>query len=158
MKRKRYCIKVVLLFAVAFCLLAGCLGLKNYGSLDAAMGKVTIKDLIENWQNYDIYYAGLAVDNPSAVMFDTKIEGRRITSDKWVPVTEKSVLVTIVEWLDANINYPPDLWRILGPKGKFFGYLYSYYNEVEIKAIDDQTLWIGNLPLPPMDYGPSRTG
>jgi hypothetical protein len=155
MKHKIDSIKLVFLVAALLCLMTGCLGLGNYGRLSAAMGKVTIKDLIENWYNYDIYYAGLAVDNPSAVMFDTKIEGLRITSDKWIPVTEKSVLETLVGWLNANINFPPDLLRILGPKGKFFGYMYTYWDSVEIKAIDDKTLWIGDLPLPPMDYGPT---
>ncbi len=158
MKEKFDLIKLVFLVAGLLFLMTGCGGLGKYGTLVSATGKVSIKELIENWQNYDIYYAGLGVNNPSAVMFDAKIEGRRITSDKWIPVTEKSVLVTLVDWLNANINFPPDLWKILGPKGNFFGYIYSYYNDVEIRGIDDKTIWVGDLPLPPTDYGPSRIG
>ncbi|MFH1240748.1 MAG: hypothetical protein V1689_00180 [Pseudomonadota bacterium] len=153
MNEKRDFIKVAFLYAGLFCLMTGCVGLKNYGRLDVETGKVSVNELIENWQNYGIYYAGLAVDNPSGVIFDTKTEGRRITSDKWIPVTEKSVVITIVKWLKANINYPPVLWRILGPEGKFFGYLYSYWDNLVIKAIDDKTLWVDDLPLPPFDYG-----
>ncbi len=151
MKQKRSLIKSIFVIAVSLGLTAGCVALENYGTLTAAPGKVTINDLIENWENYRIYYAGLAVDNPSAIMFDTKIEGRRITSDKWVPITEKSVVKSVVGWLNANINYPSELWEIVGPKGKFFGYMYSYWDTVEIKGIDDKTLWMGDLPLPPMD-------
>jgi hypothetical protein len=151
MKPKRDSIKSIFVIAVSLGLMASCAGLKNYGTLKSTTGKVTINDLIENWQNYRIYYAGLAVDNPSAIMFDTKIEGRRITSDKWVPVTEKSVAASVVGWLNANINYPSELWEIVGPKGKFFGYMYSYWGTVEIKGIDDKTIWMGDLPLPPMD-------
>ena len=158
MNYRRHSIKVALFFAVIMFLASGCTGLKNYGTLDGATGKITIKDLIENWENYSIYYAGLAVDNPSAVMFDAKIEGRRITCDKWVPVTKKSVLVSIVKWLDANINYLPELWRIVGPNGRPFGYMYTYWESVELKAIDDKTLWVGDLPLPPFDYGPGVRG
>ena len=156
MKQKRGLTKSIFVIAVFLGLMAGCAMLKDYGTLKPAMGKMTIDDLVENWQNYSVYYAGLAVDNPSAVMFDTKIDGRRITSDKWVPVTEKSVVASLVKWLNANINYPSDLWKILGPKGKFFGYMYTYWDSVEIKGIDDKTIWMGDLPLPPMDDGPGR--
>ena len=81
---------------------------------------MTIKDLIENWENYDIYYAGISVSNPTVVMFDAKIDGQSITPDKWIPVTEMSVLATLVGWLDAKPTFPPVLWRILGPDGKFY--------------------------------------
>ncbi len=151
MKQKGSLIKSIFVIAVSLGLMASCVALENYGTLTAAPGKVPINDLIENWENYRIYYAGLAVDNPSAIMFDTKIEGRRITSDKWVPITGKSVVKSVVGWLNANINYPSELWEIVGPKGKFFGYMYSYWGTVEIKGIDDKTLWMGDLPLPPMD-------
>ena len=150
-KHKRGSIKSIFVIAVSLGLMAGCAVLKNRGTLTSATGKVTINDLIENWQDYRIYYAGLAVDNPSAIMFDTKIEGRRITSDKWVPVTEKSVAVSVVGWLNNNVNYPSELWKINGPKGKLFGYIYSYWGTVEIKGIDDKTIWMGDLPLPPTD-------
>ncbi len=158
MNKREDFIKVGFLCVALLCLMTGCVGLKDYGRLDAATSKISVNELIENWQNYDIYYAGLSVDNPSGVIFDTKIEGRRITSDKWIPVTEKSVVITLVKWLRADINYPPVLWRIMGPgpEGKFFGYLYSYWDNLVIKAIDDKTLWVDDLPLPPFDHGPGR--
>jgi hypothetical protein len=158
MKQKRCLSRSIFVIAVSLGLMTGCAALKNYGTLRSATGKVTINDLIENWQDYRIYYAGLAADNPSAIMFDTKIEGRRITSDKWVPVTDKSVAESVVGWLNANINFPSELWKIIGPKGKFFGYMYSYWGTVEIKGIDDKTIWMGDLPLPPMDNGPNFMG
>jgi len=145
------------ILVLGFCaLLGGCVGLGNYGTLRLASGSwaTTVQALIDNWEAYDIYYAGLSYDNPSAIMFDPKTGGRRLISDKWVPVTERSVLVDIIDWLNANVNYPPTLWKILGPKGHFFGYMYtSALEQVVIKEVDDKTLWVDNIPLPPIDYG-----
>lgn len=141
--------------------IAGCVGLGNYGTLRLAAGswESTVQALMDNWQDYDIYYAGLAYDNPSAIMFDPKTGGRRLISDKWVPVTEKSVLITIIDWLNANPNYPPTLWKILGPKGDFFGYMYApAVEQVVVKEVDEKTLWVDDIPLPPIDYGPGYTG
>ena len=139
---------------MTLCFMSGCL--ENYGTLRLASGKwgTTIKEIEENWQDYDIYYAGLSYESPSAVMFDPKKDGRRLIGIKWMPVTERSVLLTIVEWLDAYVNFPPTLWKILGPKGEFFGYMYtSDMEQVVIEGIDPDTLKIENIPLPPFDYG-----
>ena len=134
--------------------IGGCLG--NYGSIRVATGNrgATIGELEENWDNYDIYYAGLSYKSPSAIMFDPKNDGKRLIGIKWMPVTEKSVVVTIVEWLDSYVNYPPTLWKILGPKGDFYGYIYtSAMEQVVIEEIEPNTLKIENIPLPPIDYG-----
>ncbi|MFO7986074.1 MAG: hypothetical protein R6U38_09420 [Desulfatiglandaceae bacterium] len=143
------------------CLVYGCTGLGNYGTLRVASGswETTIQTLIDNWQDYDIYYAGLSYKSPSAIMFDPKTDGKRLISDKWIPVTEKSVVITIIDWLHADMNFPPTLWKILGPKGDFFGYMYtSAVQQVVTRQIDDQTLWVDDLPLPPMDYGGDAKG
>ena len=153
MKFKKRLFHIASLF-MTLCFMTGCLG--NYGTLRVASGKwgATIKEIEENWQDYDIYYAGLSYKSPSAVMFDPKQDGKRLIGIKWMPVTERSVLLTIVEWLDADANYPPTLWKILGPKGEFFGYMYtSATQQVVIEEIDPNTLKIGNIPLPPFDYG-----
>ncbi|HDZ91224.1 MAG: hypothetical protein JRJ09_05545 [Deltaproteobacteria bacterium] len=141
------------LFGVLF-FLGGCL--ENYGTIRVASGKwgTTIKEIEENWQEYDIYYAGLSYKSPSAIMFDPKRDGRRLIGVKWMPVTDRSVTVDIIEWLDSYVNYPPTLWKILGPEGKFFGYIYtSAMEQVVIERIDPNTLKIENIPLPPIDYG-----
>ncbi len=159
--RKRWSI-ISVVFVLALFFMSGCLGLGNYGSIRVADGKWanTIQHLIENWQDYDIYYAGLSYKSPSAIMFDPKKSGRRLVSDKWMPVTEQSVVKTIVEWLDNYVNFPPTLWKILGPKGDFFGYVYtSATQEVVVREIDPNTLFVEDIPLPPFDYGPgSRAG
>jgi hypothetical protein len=149
-------ISVLLLLSVW--ILSGCLGLEKYGKIRVADGEhaSTIQNLIENWQEYHIYYAGLSYKSPSAIMFNPKQGDKRVVSQKWVPVTDQSVAITIVKWLDSYVNFPPTLWKILGPQGDFFGYVYTSAEEqVVVREIEPNTLFVEDIPLPPFDYGPS---
>jgi len=133
----------------------GCL--ENYGKIRPASGdhNATIQDLKENWENYDILYAGLATDAPSAIMFGPRADGKRLIGKKWMPVTGRSVVEEIIEWLNAYVNFPPTLYEILSPDNVFFGYIYtSPAEQIVIKQIDSETLELENIPLPPIDYGP----
>lgn len=143
-----------------FCM-SGCLGLEKYGSIRAATGEhaTTIQNLIENWQEYHIYYAGLSYKSPSAIMFNPKQGNKRLVSKKWMPVTDQAVVVTIVRWLDSYVNFPPYLSTILGPNGDFFGYVYTSAEEqVVAYEIEPNTLFVEDIPLPPFDYGPGGRG
>ena len=136
-------------------IIPGCLG--NYGKIRLATGdhNATIQDLKENWENYDILYAGLATNTPSAIMFGPRSDGKRLIGKKWMPVTDRSVVEEIIEWLNAYANFPPTLYEILSPENVFFGYIYTSPTEqVVIKQIDPETLELENIPLPPIDYGP----
>jgi len=152
---------IPILMLVPLFILAGCLGLETYGSVRAADGEHanTISNLIENWQEYHIYYAGLSYKSPSAILFNPKEGNKRVVSKKWMPVTDQSVAVTIVKWLDSYINFPPYLSKILGPKGDFFGYVYtSAQEQVVVREIEPNTLFVEDIPLPPFDYGPGGKG
>ena len=132
----------------------GCYGLNTYGKLEVELGhrgKITIEDLVENWSTYDVYYAGLSVKNPSAIMFDPGRNNRKLVNDKWIAVRNKSELISLVRWMNANINFPPDLMCILGPNTHLYGYIYSAWSHVLIIAIDERTLWVDDLPFPPID-------
>ncbi len=133
---------------------AGCFA--NYGKIRMTSGdhNATIQELKDNWENYDILYAGLATDAPSALMFGPRADGKRLMGDKWLPVTSREVVDEIVRWLESYVNYPPVLYEILSPDNVFFGYIYTSPTEqVVIKQIDPETLEVENIPLPPIDYG-----
>ncbi len=139
----------------ALLMITGCFG--NYGKIRMASGdhNATIQDLKDNWENYDILYAGLSTDSPSAIMFGPRADGKRIIGEKWMPVTDGAVVEEIVGWLNSYVNFPPNLYEILSPNNVFFGYIYvSPTLQVVIKEIDPETLEVENIPLPPIDYGP----
>ncbi|MBW2708069.1 MAG: hypothetical protein JRD04_02100 [Deltaproteobacteria bacterium] len=136
-------------------LVSGCLG--NYGKIRMVSGdhNATIQDLKENWENYDILYAGLSTNSPSAIMFGPRSDGKRLIGRNWMPVTDRSVVDEIIEWLNSYVNFPPVLYKILSRDNVFFGYIYASPTEqIVIKQIDLETLELDDIPLPPIDYGP----
>ena len=129
---------------------------ENYGRLVVQWGpgdEKTIRDLVGDWDKYLVYYAGPSFSFPSAVMFDSKEDGRNLVPDKWLPVKDRLQLDEIVEWLEFKPMFRPILFRILGPDGKPYGYLYSYKTDVLIEATGDDTLWVSDMPLPPISFG-----
>ena len=151
-------LKFFRLLAVIFLMAGATSGcLENYGKFRPAPGdpNVILQDLRDNWENYDILYAGLATDSPSALMFGPRSDGKRLIGKKWMPVTDGSVVVEIIDWLNSYMNFPPVLYEILSPQDVFFGYIYtSPMEQIVIKQIDPETLELENIPLPPIDYGP----
>ena len=115
--------------------------------------RMTIGKLTAEVNNFLVYYAGPSFSFPSALLFDPKEDGRKIVPDQWVPVKDRTQLHEIVEWLEFSPTFRPTLFTILGPDDKIYGYLYSYKTDVLIKAIGDHTLWVSNIPVPPINYG-----
>ncbi len=153
---KKYFGRMFRMLFLTLLILQGCAFFDNYAKIWIATGQygAEVQDLIAHWQDYNISYAGLSVKSPSAILFDTKIDGRSITYEKWVPVTDEQTLLTIVKWLDADVNYPPYLYKITW-HDELFGYIYtSAMEQVVMKKIDENTLFAEDIPLPPMDYGP----
>ncbi|MCD6305140.1 MAG: hypothetical protein J7M32_02485 [Deltaproteobacteria bacterium] len=146
---------------LTLCFLPACPGLEKYGSVRVADGEWanSIQNLVENWQEYHIYYAGLSYKSPSAIMFVPKQSNKRVVSGKWMPVTDRSVAAAIVTWLNSYMNFPPTLWKILGPNGDFFGYVYTSAEEqVVVREMEPNILFVEDIPLPPFDYGPGGKG
>jgi hypothetical protein len=83
-------------------------------------------------------------------MFDTKKDGRKIVPDEWIQIKDRAQLNEIIAWLEFKPEFRPVIFRILGPKGNPYGYLYAYNPEVLIKATSDDTLWVSDIPLPPI--------
>ena len=150
--KKHFPIVPLLLFFAFF----SCSG--NYGKLVAQWGpgnQITIRDLVGEWKRHLVYYAGPSFSFPSALLFDPKEDGREVVPDKWLPVKDRAQLDEIVEWLEFTPAFRPTLFAIFGPDEKLYGYLYSYKTDVLIKAIDENTLWVSNIPVPPISYGGS---
>ena len=128
----------------------------NYGRLRILpknQNQVTIQDLIDNWKDYDVYYSdkdeGYNVHRPLGIMFDPKNNDTKLVGDRWKKVKNQKDLIVMTKWIYANTHYEPWLNEILGPDGKFYGYLYYSYGFATIKVIDDKTMYVYNLDEPP---------
>jgi len=81
-------------------------------------------------------------------MFDPKNNETTLVGDRWKIVKDHKDLIEMTKWIYSNTQYEPWLNEILGPDGKFYGYLYYSYGFVTLKVVDDKTLFVFNLEAP----------
>lgn len=147
MKRRKLIISWTLGLVFAF-LISGCAG---YGKLRPLSGQdraVSIEVLEKNWRDYAVYWTGLSVQEPSGIMFDPQSDGRSLVNDKWKKVEDEKFLAEIISWMKINRDYPPWVWKILGPDDQFYGYMYTGWQFGLIKEVDEKTLHVYDLPAP----------
>ena len=148
---KYLCLTIVGLVLIV--LMSGCPLLKNYGKI-RLQEKMTIQRLVERWQDYDVYYAGVHKQFASAVLFDPKDDERKLlTHDWWDQVNDQKELSEIIKWIKVGESLP-QLRKILGPDNQFYGYIYTELDYAHIKVIDGKTLWVDDIPMPSINVGP----
>lgn len=136
---------------------------KNYGRLrmvSKSQNKVTIQDLINNWEDYDIYYSakysGYDVRQALGIMFDPKNNDTKLVGEMWKKVKSQKDLIVATQWIYPNTRFEPWLSEILGPDGRVYGYLYYSYGSATFKVVDDNTMHAFALD-DPADYGPDSS-
>jgi hypothetical protein len=127
----------------------------TYGKLrilPESQNGVTIQNLIDKWNDYNIYYSDKYEGyNPRAalgIMFDPKNNETTLVGDRWKKVKDQKDLIEMTQWIYSNTQYEPWLNEILGPDGKFYGYLYYSYGFATLKVVDDKTMYVFNLEEP----------
>ena len=141
---KHITIGAVILIAAVF--VSGC---ANYGAVRATRTQdVTIDTLTKNWMNYKVYWTGLNKGEPTAIMFDPKEDGKTLTGaeDRWYEVGSKESLSSMIGWLKFNLLYYPYVWRVVGPDGQFYGYVYTGYTKFVLKVVDEKTMQVYGIP------------
>lgn len=133
-------------------LVSGC-ALNQYGMMRVAdrTDSVTVQALQKNWQDYELHYAGYP-GNPSAVLFDRKDDDRGFTSGRWFKVTSKEMLDDLIDSIQRQVPigiYSPRLWKVFGPDGHLFGYMFTSWDHAVMKSVDEKTLFVNDLPMPP---------
>jgi len=143
--------------AVMF-LLVGCAGGLNYGNLRPAdqPGEPRIENLRQNWSEYTIYYAGLrageSTDHASAVMFDPKNDDKTLKVSRWAKVEDEETLAKLIYELQHQPRaggYYVKLWKLWGPEGQLYGYVYTPWHHVIARVTEPGTMYVFDLPLPP---------
>ena len=128
---------------------------KNFGKLRILpenQNEVTIQDLIDKWDDYNIYYSDnyeeSKVRTPLGIMFDPKNNDTTLVGDLWKKVGDQKALIEMTKWIFPTTQYEPWLNEILGPDGRFYGYLYYSYGFVTLKVVGDRTMYVLNLEDP----------
>jgi len=142
---------ISLLIIIAL-LAAGCSGvLGSYGStkyLKNTDDQTTIQDLIDTWEDYDIHYSGLGVRFPLGLMFDPKNSDTTLEGKYWKKVEDQETLIEIVRWILPNTEHDPELSKMLGPNGRFYGYVYHSHGFVILKQTGDRKMYVYDLQAP----------
>jgi hypothetical protein len=106
--------------------------------------KMTIDKLVNNWKDYDIYYAGYRADRATGIMFDPKEDDLRLLGDWWEKIDTKESLEFVLKW----INFPRTfyevipLYRMIGPGDKVYGYMYTPFTHVTFKQVDEKSMYV----------------
>jgi hypothetical protein len=126
-----------------------------YGKLRLPTGpgdRMTLAQLEENWQNYNVLYAGQHRKLPSAVLFDRTDDNITLTGDRWFPVEDRETLKDLIDWIKREQPigvYYPRVWEMRGPDGSFYGYMYTAWTNAVMKVVDENTVFVYDLPFPP---------
>ncbi len=165
-KRREYV--SIYIITVLILLISGC---ANYGKLRVESRnvniastkssakyseKMTIDKLVNNWQDYDIYYSGYRRDRATGIMFDPKKDDLRLLGDWWEKIDSKESLDFVLKW----INFPTTFYEIIplysmiGPGEKVYGYMYTPFVHVTFKQVDEKSMYVYYLEWTGTGPGP----
>ena len=138
--------RITLVLIAVLIMAGGCMDSSKYGRLMTAGPDMTIDQLLKNWQDYNVHWAGVNTELVNAILFDPKNDDRGFSLQHyWVPIKDKANLSEVMRWINVFRVEPPSLYRVVGPGDKTFGYLYMLSSSPVIKVVDERTLYLGNL-------------
>ncbi len=129
-----------------FILIVGCSG--PYGNVVKQIDNqdiVTLTELRDNWEDYDIYYSMRSNRWADAIMFDPKYNNTTLTGDSWYKIESQEALDEKITEVRALYDYRW-VYLIVGADNQVYGYMfYPYHLRVSVEIIDEQTLYVGSL-------------
>ena len=135
----------ILILVIVF--IMGCSG--NNGKVRKQTGtedKITLAELRDNWNDYDIYYGMRSNRWADAIMFDPKNNGTKLTGDSWIKIDDQDTLDEKIKEVKIWYNHKR-VYLIEGEDNQVFGYMfYPYYLRVPVEKVDEQTLYVSSLP------------
>jgi hypothetical protein len=149
--RKRW--ELLLFILLAGLLISGCL-MNQYGKLQmpGRPDAVAVEVLKKNWEAYEIYYAGVHAGHPSAVLFERRDDDRGLVTGRWFDVRDEEMLDDLIDSIQKQLpvaGYYPRLWNVIGPDGHLYGYMFTSWDHAVLRAVDEKTLFVDDLPMPP---------
>jgi hypothetical protein len=149
MKIKRLAGIGILIFA----LVMGCSGYGLIRKQTATDNKMTLAELIENWEDYHVYYGKPWGSIPINIMFDPKNDETRLAGDGgWHKIADQQTLSEIMERIEiAWANH--EVMIIEGPDRRFFGYMYTSWGSggdlsprtssvYDVRMVDEHTVHV----------------
>lgn len=104
--------------------------------------ELTFKDIVNNWDKYDIYYAGSS-SRPIAILIDPKNDDVKLVGDRWIRVEDKKTLSSLAEAIQNGTF----LNKIISRKD---GSLLGYYSRTRYTETSSSYATRGYNPLAKM--------
>ena len=159
-------LKFLSLMFIAFVFIMGCAG--NYGKFkrqSESESKVTKRELIDNWSDYDIwlhYHSGYKPPRLTIIVFDTKNDDKKILfRSSWPKVKDQEMWTEIVKantasdgeftlvWQNYGHDYSTGVHEIWGFDNQLYGYIiYQQYavSLQRVEQIDENSIRISWSP------------
>ena len=139
---------LVLLFT-----LSACSGNGKLNVLPHSEQNQLLADLVARSGEYVVYSHGYGDGHMSGILFDPRYDGKTIKPEGfyWKQIDDPEVMTAVIDRIDSS-NYPgyiQRLYEIRNESGEFYGYLYTGWSYLAIKAADESTVRVFGLQGPP---------
>ena len=161
-------LKYICILFIGFALIMGCAGTYgNFKRQSESESKVTKRELIDNWSDYDIwlhYHSGYKPPRLTIIIFDTKNDDKEIlVRSSWPKVKDQEMWTEIVKANTASDGEFTLVWdsryghgystvqEIFGLDNQFYGFIMHQPYAVSlqrVEQIDENTIRIS--------WGPPR--
>jgi hypothetical protein len=154
-RKGRIKVKKILIFIFLLSLCFGFAGCGSYGKLRLQSGPgeaMTIQQLKENWEKYNVLGTGVEPNVPSAIIFDRKDDGRDIIGDRWWEIKDDKSVSGTIDMIAGQVTgarFFPRLWKMLGPDDHLYGYMFTAWDHAVMTIGDDKTMTVMDIPEPP---------
>jgi hypothetical protein len=139
-------------------------GCASYGKLSRIPTDETdtlLADILSQTDHYTIHYHGNSEKIVSGILFDPKADTNSIIPEGvyWKETLNAETIAAIVDTIQSAKfpYYFPNLYQINDPNGAFFGYIFTGWNALTIRPVDEHTVRVYGLKGPP-EYENVRPG
>ncbi len=107
--------------------------------------KISLQELVQNWEDFDILYAGWSVTDLYGIMFVPKDNDMKLGGNRWKKIEDQDTREKIFSQVPDKTRYPS---RIVGPDDEFYGYILYIKREgartqrAVVRVVDEHNLTI----------------
>ena len=142
-------------------ILTSCAGYGKISRIPRNETNVMLDDILSQTDQYRVHYHGNSEKIVSGILFDPQNDDKHIQPEGhlWNEISDADAIESIVKAIRVG-NFPgyyPALYMITNTEGDFYGYLYTGWNSLAIKQMDEQALRVYGLRGPP-EYEDFQSG
>jgi len=150
--KQRYYISITIALVSMLWSISGC---SNHGYISRVRGEKDnlLANLVDGSDQYVVHYHGNSQKLVSGILFDPKDDGKSIRPEGvlWHEVSDRETMALVISKIQQgdHPNYFPLVYHIKGPKGDLYGYLFTGWSYMVVKAVNDHTVRVFGLRGPP---------